>query len=302
MSGTERASGTSPTIMNGISSWKIGPVPAHEMVMDEVVTVSLMRSRQSVSGDTSRMANCLAATIDAGGCRKIPLAPITRALLRLTVFGAVASANGLNVMTAAPFFGPRLINSMPLRILKAINSSGSDGSGAREQALLDDGVNAPVAVHDLRDAEVHRDRHQGDRLVLAQALGGHQEVTHLPERILHRQVDRGLLVDLALRIGAQLGQVVRVAEPVEHPLVLGLQQRVVELGQRGPREARALVHDELEGAGQRALDGGAAELGVALRGVRVARREQRPLDRDRVVHRGALADAPVVDVAPGVAR
>jgi hypothetical protein len=79
MSGTERASGTSPTIMNGISSWKIGPVPAHEMVMDEVVTVSLMRSRQSVSGDTSRMANCLAATIDAGGCRKIPLAPITRA-------------------------------------------------------------------------------------------------------------------------------------------------------------------------------------------------------------------------------
>jgi hypothetical protein len=23
------------------------------------------------------MANCLAATIDAGGCRKIPLAPIT---------------------------------------------------------------------------------------------------------------------------------------------------------------------------------------------------------------------------------
>jgi hypothetical protein len=44
-SGMERASGTSPTIMNGISSLKIGPVPAQEMVIDEVVTVSLMRSR-----------------------------------------------------------------------------------------------------------------------------------------------------------------------------------------------------------------------------------------------------------------
>ena len=41
----ERASGTSPTIMNGISSLKIGPVPAQEMVIYEVVTVSLMRSR-----------------------------------------------------------------------------------------------------------------------------------------------------------------------------------------------------------------------------------------------------------------
>src|SRR5260370_13273455 len=124
------------------------------------------------------MANCLAATIDAGGCRKIPLAPITRALLRLTVFGAVASANGLNVMTAAPFFGPPLMNSMPLRILKAINSSGRDGSGAREQALLDDGVHAPVAAHDLRDAEVHRDRHHGDRLVLPQALAGIHDAPH----------------------------------------------------------------------------------------------------------------------------
>jgi hypothetical protein len=40
-----RGSGTSPMTMNGISSWKLGPVPAHEMVMDVVVTVSLMRSR-----------------------------------------------------------------------------------------------------------------------------------------------------------------------------------------------------------------------------------------------------------------
>jgi hypothetical protein len=48
---------------------------------------------------------------------------MTRALLRLTVLGAVASVNGLNVITAEPFFGPSLMNSMPLRILKAIGPS-----------------------------------------------------------------------------------------------------------------------------------------------------------------------------------
>src|SRR5262245_38057733 len=37
-----------------------------------------------------------------------------------------------------------------------------------EQILLDDRVHAPVAVHDLGDAEVHPDRHERNCLVLAE--------------------------------------------------------------------------------------------------------------------------------------
>src|SRR5262249_14892589 len=48
-----------------------------------------------------------------------------------------------------------------------------------EQILLNDRVHAPVAVHDLGDAEVHPDRHERDRLVLAEPARGHQEVAHL---------------------------------------------------------------------------------------------------------------------------
>ena len=43
--GTAKRSPTSPTTMNGISSLKIGPVPAQLMVSAVVVTVSLMRRR-----------------------------------------------------------------------------------------------------------------------------------------------------------------------------------------------------------------------------------------------------------------
>ena len=58
---------------------------------------------------------------------------------------------------------------------------------------------APVAVDHLRDAEVDRDRHQRDRLVLGEALGGHQEGAHLAEGVPQREVDRRLLVDRLLR-------------------------------------------------------------------------------------------------------
>ncbi|EGK70344.1 hypothetical protein METUNv1_03249 [Methyloversatilis universalis FAM5] len=88
---------------------------------------------------------------------------------------------------------------------------------------------------------------------------------------------------------------------MDHPLVLGFEQRVFELVQRCAGEIGLLVQDELEGAGQRALDRGTAQFGIALARVRVTDREQRALDRDRVVHGGALADAPVVDIAAGIA-
>ncbi len=43
------------------------------------------------------------------------------------------------------------------------------GLPRREQALLDDRVDAPVAVDHLGHAEIDGDRHQRDRLVLGQA-------------------------------------------------------------------------------------------------------------------------------------
>src|SRR5712692_8908103 len=79
--------------------------------------------------------------------------------------------------------------------------------------------------------------------------------------------------DISEIASSSLREIVGIAEPVQDPLVLGLEQWVGEPRQCGTRQAGALVHDELEGAGERALDGRAAELGVALRGVGVSRGE-----------------------------
>jgi len=64
----------------------------------------------------------------------------------------------------------------------------SDSAG--ENALLDDGVNAPVSVDNLRNAEIDRNRYQRDCLVFGQALGVHQERSHFAECILEREIDR----------------------------------------------------------------------------------------------------------------
>ncbi len=127
-------------------------------------------------------------------------------------------------------------------------------------------MDAPVAVDHLGDAEIHRDGHQRDRLVLAQSLGGHQERPHLAERILEGEVDRGFLVDVGLRLRAELFEIVGETEAVQHPLVLGFQERRGKPGER-TRKRVLLVQDELERAGQRAFDGGAAQFGVALGGM-----------------------------------
>src|SRR5688500_15510342 len=63
-----------------------------------------------------------------------------------------------------------------------------------EQALLDDRVDAPVAVDDLGDSEIDRNRDQRDRLILAQSLRGHQEGSHLSEGVLEGEIHGGLLV------------------------------------------------------------------------------------------------------------
>src|SRR5262249_28154330 len=104
---------------------------------------------------------------------------------------------------------------------------------SREEVLPEDSVHAPVAVHDLGDSEVHGHRHERDGLVLAEPPGGHEEVPHLAEGIAHGQVDRRLLIDPALGIGTELGQLVGVAEAVHDPLVLRLEERIDQAPQRG---------------------------------------------------------------------
>src|SRR3984893_5532185 len=100
---------------------------------------------------------------------------------------------------------------------------------ASEDRLLEDRVDTPIGVDHLGHAKIDRDRHQRDRLVLAEPLCRHQEMPHLAESVAHRAVERGLGEDLGLCVVAEFGQIVRKAEAVHHPLVLCLQQWIVEI-------------------------------------------------------------------------
>src|SRR4029453_6547206 len=86
-----------------------------------------------------------------------------------------------------------------------------------EEALLDDGMDPPVAIHDLRNAVIHRHRHKRNRLVLRKTRGGHEGVPHLAEGVAHGEIHRRLRVDVALRLGAELLQVLRITEALQHP-------------------------------------------------------------------------------------
>ncbi len=119
---------------------------------------------------------------------------------------------------------------------------------------------------------------------------------------MHGEVDRGFLIDLGLGVLAQFGQVVGVAEAVHHPFRLGLDQRIAEIGEDLAGQILFLVQDELEHAGQRALDGGAAQLAVALRGVRIADRKQAAIDRHRQEDLGPFAQPPIVEIAAEIGR
>jgi hypothetical protein len=52
-----------------------------------------------------------------------------------------------------------------------------------EEVLLDDGVDAPVAIDHLGYAEVDSDRDERNRLVLGQSFGFHEERAHLAESV-----------------------------------------------------------------------------------------------------------------------
>src|SRR3954447_8690451 len=142
----------------------------------------------------------------------------------------------------------------------------------QKQALADDRVHAPIAVDHLRDAEVDGGRHQRDRLVLAQPLHVHQEASHLAKRIFHGEVERGLRVNLALALSAELGEVVGMAESGQDPIRFGLDQGIREIGKGLAGEVGLLVQDHLEGSGHRAFNRGAAQFAVALRGMGIADR------------------------------
>src|SRR4051812_24229162 len=96
------------------------------------------------------------------------------------------------------------------------------GHAASEDILLDDRVDAPVAVNHLGDAEVDADGDQRDCLILCQLLSHHQELAHLAERISQGEIDRRFRVDIGLRLGSQLTEVIGKTEAVHQPLVLSL--------------------------------------------------------------------------------
>src|ERR1700691_1409567 len=98
---------------------------------------------------------------------------------------------------------------------------------AGKQALLNDGVDAPVAVDHLSHAEIDADGNQRNRLILRQPFGRHQETAHLAERVPQREIDRRLLVDILLRRGAELFEIVGEAETVQDPFVLSFKQRII---------------------------------------------------------------------------
>ena len=73
----------------------------------------------------------------------------------------------------------------------SVDIQASSGRHTGKQALLDDRVDAPIAIDHLRDAEINPDGHERNRLVLGEPLGGHQEASHLAECIAQREIDRG---------------------------------------------------------------------------------------------------------------
>ena len=84
-----------------------------------------------------------------------------------------------------------------------------------KQVPLDGRVDTLIAVVYLSDAKVHADGDQGNRLVLGEPPGVHQESAHLPERILERKIDGGFLVGVLLRGWAEFLKVVGGAKSVQ---------------------------------------------------------------------------------------
>src|SRR5439155_15069014 len=114
--------------------------------------------------------------------------------------------------------------------------------------------------------------------------------------------NRPFRVQLRLCLIPPFGRIIGEVDAVRRPLVPGFQHRIVQSFESRTDEIVFLVQDDLEGAVQRAFDCRTAQLGISLRSVRVANRQQATFDSNRIIHRGALADPPIIDVAAGIAR
>ncbi len=149
-------------------------------------------------------------------------------------------------------------------------------------------MNAPICIDDLGHAKIRTNRHQRDGFVFAQLVHGHEEPAQLAERVTHRAVETGVVRDLGLRVGAELGEIVGIGKAIDRPGLFGLQHRMSEPLERRAAEITVLVEDKFKIARERCLDRGTAEFAVALRGMRIADREERAGHRHRIIHPRAL--------------
>src|SRR6266404_5364585 len=69
--------------------------------------------------------------------------------------------------------------------------------------------------------------------------------------------------------GAEFSAIIRMAESGQHPVGLGFDQRIGQVGKRTAGTVGLLVQHDLKGPGHRTFDRRSAEFAVALGGMRI---------------------------------
>src|ERR1700752_2018917 len=164
--------------------------------MRDIATCSSPRPRPASTIFRFAITACVCATIPSGST---PGASGRSGICPVTKTKPSVSTAWLNGATG---FGPPAI----MWNFKACSLLGR----IIEKALAQHGMDAPIAVDHLRDAEIDRRRHQRDGFVLAETFDVHQKAAHLAKGILHREIERGFGIDLALPLRAELGEIVRM--------------------------------------------------------------------------------------------
>ena len=136
-------------------------------------------------------------------------------------------------------------------------------------------MDALVAVDHLRDAQVRGEACQRVGLIAVEPDARANEIEHLAQRNHHAVVEIG------------------VERHRDH---------VRGRFSHGPFQPHVVAHREAKGSGQPSLDRRDTDLAVALHAMTVADREQRAVDEDRQIERGAGDELLVVEVAAVPAR
>src|SRR5216684_4710593 len=71
---------------------------------------------------------------------------------------------------------------------------------AHKNILPDGSVNSPVGIDNLGDAEIRRDRHQGDRFILTHVMDGHEKAAEFSKGIAHRLVEARMVRHIGLGV------------------------------------------------------------------------------------------------------